>query len=56
MNPKTASTLSIVLGTLGVLFLMAMAFGVFAFKYAIFLGVACFILAGMVKRLGGREY
>ncbi len=52
-QPRPAA--AIILSTLGVLFMMAMAFGVLLPRsYSLFLGVACFILAGMVGRLAGR--
>lgn len=47
-----AQIASTILGTLGVLFMLAMAFKILPFNYAIFAGVACFILAGTVRRLG----
>ena len=46
---KTAAT---ILTTLGVLFMIAMAFQILPFNIAIFSGVACFILAGTVRRIG----
>lgn len=51
MNDK-AKLASTILGTLGVLFMLAMAFKILPFNYAIFAGVACFILAGTVRRFG----
>ncbi len=48
---KKANNLSIILGTLGVLFFISTGFNLFPFKYAAFLGVACFIVAGMSRRL-----
>ena len=50
MNDKSniAATL---LGTLGVLFMMAMAFNILPTNIAIFAGIACFILAGTVKSI-----
>jgi hypothetical protein len=41
---------SMVLVTMGILFIMAMAFKIMPANYAIFAGVACFIIAGAVKR------
>ena len=46
-----ANLVVVVLGTLGVLFMMAMAFGILPTNLAIFAGVACFIIAGAVKRI-----
>lgn len=50
MNDKS-NIISTVLGTLGVLFFLAMAFSILPGKVAIFCGVACFILAGTVKKI-----
>lgn len=50
MNDKS-NIISTVLGTLGVLFFIAMAFSILPSKLAIFCGIACFILAGTVKRI-----
>ena len=50
-----ASIIATVLGTLGVLFFMAMAFGILPSKLAIFAGIACFILAGTTKRIAAQN-
>jgi hypothetical protein len=57
MSNDTANTVATVLGVLGVLFMMAMAFGLFFENrmIALFLGVACFIVAGTVRTLGRRS-
>jgi len=54
MRNDTANTVATVLGALGVLFMLAMAFGLFFENrtIALFLGVACFIIAGTVRTLG----
>jgi hypothetical protein len=52
LTNERAKTASTILGTLGILFMIAMAFQILPFNYAIFAGVACFILAGTVRRLG----
>ena len=54
MNNQS-NLIAIVLSTLGVLFFMAMAFKILPQNYAIFAGIACFILAGMVKRLAAQK-
>ena len=54
MNDK-ANLTAIVLGTLGVLFFMAMAFNILPKNLAIFAGIACFIIAGAVKRLATQK-
>ena len=53
---QKANVIAIVLGTLGTLFMIAMAFGVLPFKIAIFAGVACYILAGAVRRVMVQRY
>lgn len=52
MTTRTASQAAMILATLGGIFMLAMAFGVMPFKYAIFLGVVCFVVAGLVKKMG----
>jgi len=54
VNDK-ANLISIVLGTLGVLFMMAMAFGILPTNMAIFACIACFIIAGAVKRVASQR-
>lgn len=41
-----------ILSTLGILLMLAMAFKILPFNLAIFASVACFILAGTVRRIG----
>jgi hypothetical protein len=53
-NPQ-ANLIAVVLGTLGALFFIAMGLGVMPGKWAIFAGIACFILAGMTRRLAGQK-
>jgi hypothetical protein len=50
-----ASILATVLGALGVLFFMAMAFGVLPSRLAIFAGIACFVLAGTTRRIAAQN-
>lgn len=54
MNDK-ANLIAVVLGTLGVLFFMAMAFSLLPQNLAIFAGIACFIIAGAVKRIAAQN-
>ncbi len=55
MKNETANTVATILGGVGVLFMLAMAFGVFLPRmYALFLGVACFVIAGIVRGMGRR--
>ena len=49
-----SQSVAIVLGTIGILFMMAMAFKILPANFAIFAGVACFIIAGAVKRFSPR--
>lgn len=53
MTKQTANMVAIVLGVLGVLFMLIMAFGLFGIPrmYALFFGVACFIIAPAVRRM-----
>lgn len=52
MTRQTATTIGVVFSVLGVLFMLAMAFGVFMPRmYALFFGVACFVIAPVFKRL-----
>lgn len=53
MTPIAARQSGVILGTLGVLFIPAGAFGVMRMSYALCLGIASFIIAGMVKKMGG---
>lgn len=55
MNDRS-NIIATVLGTVGVLFFMAMAFSILPSKLAIFSGIACFILAGTVKKIATRDY
>lgn len=55
MTRETAHTIATILGGVGVLFMLMMAFGVFLPRTtALFLGVACFVIAGVVRTLGTR--
>jgi len=51
MNPQTANTLAVVLSALGVILILAGAFGIMAMNYGLFAGIACFIAAGVFKKL-----
>lgn len=55
MNDNNSKTIAIILTTFGVLFMLAMAFQILPWNIAIFAGVACFILAGMVRRMAARR-
>jgi hypothetical protein len=55
MDKQTTTIAARVLGLLGVLFMLAMAFDVMPRKYALFAGVACFVIAGSLWGIGGRK-
>ncbi len=56
MNPNAANTVAIILSTLGVLLILAGAFGIMPMKYGVFLAIASFIIAGAVKKIGGVKH
>jgi hypothetical protein len=45
-----------VLGAAGTILILAMAFGVMKADYALFAGVACYVLAGLVERIGPKLF
>jgi hypothetical protein len=51
MTPAMKRTLSLIFSALGVLFMLAMSFTVMPQRYALFAGVGCFVLSGMVWAL-----
>jgi len=48
---RTANSVAHIIRTIGVLFYIAMAFSLMSWKYAIFAGTACMIIAPAVRRL-----
>ena len=56
MEKQTTSGIARILGLVGVLFILAMAFDVMPRKYALFAGVACFVIAGSLWGFGGRRH
>ncbi|HKA21364.1 MAG TPA: hypothetical protein VKN18_24010 [Blastocatellia bacterium] len=52
MTNYQAKIAAMLLTSAGILFMMSMAFQILPFNIAIFSGVACFILAGTVRRIG----
>jgi len=52
---KKADAVAHILRAIGVLFFIAMAFQIITWKYAMFGGVACFILAPVVRKIVGNE-
>lgn len=55
MNRKESNALAIVLSTIGILFFISFGLQLLPFRYAIFGGIACFIIATMMRRLGNQE-
>jgi hypothetical protein len=49
MSPGVKNTLAAILGVAGTLLILAMAFGILPGNYALFGGIACFVVAGAVK-------
>ena len=48
---RRANAVAQLLRVIGVLFFLAMAFGIMSWKWAIFLGTACFVLAPTIRQL-----
>jgi hypothetical protein len=55
MDKQTSHMIARILGLVGVLFMLAMAFDLMPRRYALFAGIACFIIAGFLWGLGGRR-
>jgi amino acid transporter len=55
MDKQKASTIGKILGVIGILFILAMVFGLLPINLALFLAIACFIVAGLVRRLARRH-
>ncbi|MCI0487596.1 MAG: hypothetical protein L0229_13475 [Blastocatellia bacterium] len=51
MTYDKANVIAMMVMTLGIIFFIAMAFGVMPRNYALFAGVSCFIIATMVRRI-----
>jgi hypothetical protein len=51
MNPKAIQA---ILSTVGVLLMMAGVFQIIPWKYALFLGIACFIIIGTIPAIMGK--
>jgi hypothetical protein len=50
MTDDNTNRVAIILGILGTLFFIASGLGVLPWKYAVFLGIACYLIAGASKR------
>ena len=55
MVKRTSHLIARVLGLVGVLFILAMAFDLMPRKYALFAGIACFIIAGFIWGIDSRR-
>ena len=55
MDKQKTNTIARVLGLVGVLFMLAMAFDMMPRRYALFAGVACFVIAGSMWGFSGRR-
>lgn len=51
MTNGKVNIIAMMVMTLGIIFFIAMAFGVMPRNYALFAGVSCFIIATMVRRI-----
>jgi hypothetical protein len=51
VTQQAANTLAVILGALGTVLILAGAFGVLAMNYALLLGIASYIAAGVVKKI-----
>ena len=54
MTHNAKRTLAVIFSTVGVLFMLALAFPVIPRQYALFGGIACFVLSGMTWTLPSR--
>lgn len=52
---RQANAIAYALTMLGVLFFIAMAFQIITWKYAMFGGVACFVIAPAVRKIVGGQ-
>ena len=51
MDKENANKITVILSALGVLLILAGAFGIIAMKYGLFLGIAAFIIGGIVRKV-----
>ena len=54
MTHQMAKTVALILSTIGVLFMISTGFSLLPWNIAVFAGLACFIVAGLVRRLGNQ--
>jgi hypothetical protein len=54
-NPMDNRMIPVILSAVGVIFIMAMAFDIMANNVAIFLAIACFIIAGVFRSYTGKQ-
>ena len=55
MEKQSAHMAARILGVIGVLFMLAMAFDVMPRKYALFAGIVCFVVGGAMWGITGRR-
>jgi len=55
MTSKTATNVAIILGALGTILILAGVFTPLGMGAGLFAGIACYILAGAVKKMAGVE-
>lgn len=55
MDMQKAHIAARILGVVGVIFMLAMAFDVMPRKYALFAGLACFVVAGSMWGMTSRR-
>ncbi len=55
MDRQTTSTVATILGVVGILFMLTMAFGILPRNIALFLGIGSFIIAALLRTLAARR-
>jgi hypothetical protein len=55
MTNQNSRTIALILMAVGVLFMISTGFRLLPWNIAVFAGIACFILAGLVRRLGKQQ-
>lgn len=55
MNPHSANKVAITLGAAGTILIIAGIFTPLGMSYGLFGGIACYIIAGTVKKMAGIE-
>ncbi len=55
MTNSQSKTAAIILSTIGAIFMISIGFGILPWNMAVFAGVMCFVVAGMMRRLSKQE-